>query len=173
MGAVLVVLFLVIPVVEIYVIVQVGQAIGALPTVLLLVLESLLGAWIVKHEGSRAWNALQEAVSTGRLPNRELADAALVLVGGTLLLTPGFVTDVFGFFFVLPVTRPLARRGLGWLLLRRARVVTVRRATWRPGGGPAEPPGRVVPGEVVDDSGPQREEDGRPEDKGPGRAAGG
>ncbi|MGH3316676.1 MAG: FxsA family protein, partial [Nocardioidaceae bacterium] len=97
---------LVLPILEIYVIIQVGQVIGAAPTIALLIVESALGAWIVKREGRRAWEALNASFSTGRLPTRELSDAALVLVGGTLLLTPGFVTDVFGFFFVLPFTRP-------------------------------------------------------------------
>jgi len=110
---------LVLPIVEIYVIIQVGQVIGAGPTIVLLIVESALGAWIVKREGRRAWEALNASFSTGRLPTRELSDAALVLVGGTLLLTPGFVTDVFGFFFVLPFTRPIARRWLSWLVSRR------------------------------------------------------
>lgn len=110
-----------IPVVEIYVIIQIGQEIGVVPTIVLLLVESMLGAWLVKHEGRRAWLALHEAIQTGQMPGRELADAALLLVGGTLLLTPGFVTDVFGFFFVLPFTRPLARRILAYAL--RSRVV--------------------------------------------------
>jgi UPF0716 protein FxsA len=110
---------LVLPILEIYVIIQVGQVIGAGPTIVLLIVESALGAWIVKREGRRAWEALNASFSTGRLPTRELSDAALVLVGGTLLLTPGFVTDVFGFFFVLPFTRPIARRWLSWLVSRR------------------------------------------------------
>jgi UPF0716 protein FxsA len=118
---------LVLPILEIYVIIQVGQLIGAVPTIVLLVVESALGAWIVKREGRRAWYALQAAFGTGRLPTRELADAALVLVGGTLLLTPGFVTDVFGFFFVLPFTRPVARRWLAWLVSRRMSRSTSRR----------------------------------------------
>ena len=116
----LVSLFIVVPVVEIYVIIQVGQAIGAVPTVLLLVVESLIGAWIVKREGRRAWEALRDTVRAGTVPGRELIDAALVLVGGTLLLTPGFVTDIFGFFFVLPFTRPVARRLVQVEVNRRA-----------------------------------------------------
>jgi UPF0716 protein FxsA len=117
---------LVVPILEIYVIIQVGQVIGGWQTILLLVVESALGAWIVKREGKRAWAALQLAFRTGRLPTRELSDAALVLVGGTLLLTPGFVSDVAGFFLVLPVTRPLARRALAWMVARR--VQRVRRS---------------------------------------------
>jgi UPF0716 protein FxsA len=112
-------LFVALPIVEIYVIIQVGQAIGAVPTILLLIFESLLGAWLLKREGRRTWRALTETLSAGQLPGRQLADAALVLVGGTLLLTPGFVSDVFGFFFVLPFTRPLARRILMALASRR------------------------------------------------------
>jgi UPF0716 protein FxsA len=110
---------LLVPIIEIYVIIQVGQAIGGWPTVALLLVESALGAWLIKREGRRAWNALRTGLQTGRMPGRELSDAALVLVGGTLLLTPGFVTDVFGFFFVLPFTRPLARKLLAGFLGRR------------------------------------------------------
>ena len=161
MGVLLVVLFLVVPVLEIYVIIQVGQVIGAVPTVVLLIVESLLGAWLVKREGRRAWDALQSAIGSARLPSRELADGALVLVGGTLLLTPGFLTDIVGFFLILPFSRPLARRGLAWVVARRARWVAVRRfGAGPPDGrfGPPGPPrsgdGRVVPGEVVDDDRP-------------------
>ncbi len=173
MGWLLVLAFLVVPVVEIYVIVQVGQEIGALPTVALLLFESALGAWIVRREGARAWGALRAAVTSGQLPSRELADAALVLVGGTLLLTPGFVTDVFGFFFVLPFTRPLARRLLVGLLARRASVTIARFGPGaRPGRGPGVPPPtgdrRVVPGQVVRD-----EPGAAPDDEGPGRVTGG
>jgi UPF0716 protein FxsA len=120
MPLILFALFIGLPILEIYVIIQVGQEIGAIPTLLLLIVESLIGAWLVKHEGRRAWNALTAAIRTGQMPGRQLADAALVLVGGTLLLTPGFVSDVFGFFFVLPFTRPLARRILTALVARRA-----------------------------------------------------
>lgn len=160
--------FLAVPILEIYVVFQLGYAIGFGWTILALIAESALGAWIVKREGRRAWAALREAMTTGRLPHSELADAALVLVGGTLLLTPGFVTDVFGFFFVLPFTRPLARAALNWFIARRAARSA---AVWfgvpaGVGGAGYEPPGpggsdggrrggsadgRIVPGHVVDD----------------------
>ena len=168
MGIAILLAFLAVPLVEIYVIIQVGQVIGAWPTVLLLVLESLIGSWLIKREGRRAWDALRREAGTGRLPGRELADGALVLIGGTLLLTPGFVTDVAGFFFVLPPTRPLARRLLlAWLSRRTARAAL--RVTRAPRYGPsARPPGsgrgrgrtderpgpQVVRGEVVDGQDP-------------------
>ena len=120
MPLILFVLFIGVPILEIYVIIQVGQQIGAIPTILLLIADAVLGAWLVKREGRRAWDALNEAIQAGQVPGLQLADAALVLVGGTLLLTPGFVTDIFGFFLVLPFTRPIARRLLTALATRRA-----------------------------------------------------
>lgn len=148
-----VLLFIGLPVLEIYLVIQVGQVIGALWTVLLLVADSMLGAYLLKHEGLRAWRALREALAEGRMPAAELADGALILVGGTLLLTPGFVTDAFGFFFVLPPTRPLARGVLTRFVTRRF-VADSRasrgpshdtRTRQRPG------PDSVVQGEVVDE----------------------
>ncbi|MFF0343066.1 FxsA family protein [Kribbella sp. NPDC004875] len=149
---------LAVPIVEIYVIIQVGQAIGGWPTVGLLILESFLGAWLVKREGRRAWNALQTSLQSGKLPGRELTDSALILIGGTLLLVPGFITDLFGVFFILPFTRPLARRGLTRFVNRR-----VTNLTPAAGFGPFVPrtdeprprqgdviQGEVIQGEVVD-----------------------
>ncbi len=146
---VLVLVFVALPVLEIYLIIQVGQVIGAGWTVLLLVADSVLGAYLVKHEGGRAWAALREALDQHRMPATELADAALILVGGTLLLTPGFVTDAVGFFFVLPPTRPLARRVLARFVARKFLDGTGGssgpRTRQRPG-----PDDSVVQGEVVD-----------------------
>ena len=142
MPLLLVVAFLVVPILEIWVILQVGQVIGGWQTVALLVLESALGAWLVRREGARAWTALRTAIRSARLPHRELTDAALILVGGTLLLTPGFLTDVVGFFLVIPLTRPLARRALGWFVSRR--VLPGSRV-------PTRPPDPVIRGEVVDE----------------------
>lgn len=146
----LAVLFVVVPLFEIYLLIQVGQQIGAWWTILLLVATSILGSYLIKREGARAWQALRVAVESGRMPTKELADAALILVGGTLLLTPGFLTDVFGFFAILPFTRPVARRLLTEFITRKllggprggARGRTQERQ--RPG------PDSVVRGEVVD-----------------------
>jgi len=110
---------LVVPVAEIALIVAVGSVIGGWQTIALLLLESALGAYLVKREGRRSWQALQSALNTGQMPGRELADATLVLIGGTLLLTPGFLTDIVGFFFILPFTRPVTRRWLQRVVERR------------------------------------------------------
>jgi UPF0716 protein FxsA len=110
---------LVVPIVEIAAIIAVGRVIGGWQTLLLLVVESALGAWIVKREGARTWLALQEALRSGRMPSRQLADAALVLIGGTLLLTPGFVTDILGIVLLLPPTRVLVRGVIARRLLPR------------------------------------------------------
>jgi UPF0716 protein FxsA len=152
--------FLVVPVLEIWLLIQVGQAIGGWQTVALLIADSVLGAWLVRREGRKAWRALSGAVSSGRMPDRELADGALVVAGGALLLTPGFLTDVLGFFMILPVTRPLARRALSWFFGRRVRVLASR-SPYAPlfdqAPGTAATPGtpgtagKVVHGEVVDD----------------------
>jgi UPF0716 protein FxsA len=115
----LVLLLVVVPIFEVWLLIQVGQQIGVWPTVLILVLEALLGAWLMRREGARAWTALNTSFATGRMPTTELTDGALVLVGGVLLMLPGFATDVIGFLCLLPFTRPLARRFLAWLVVRR------------------------------------------------------
>jgi UPF0716 protein FxsA len=121
MLAPLLVAFIAVPILEIYVILQVGHVIGPWWTVLLLIAESVLGAWLVKREGRRAWRNLVAQLTEGRAPTKAAADGAVILVGGVLLLTPGFVTDVLGFLCVLPFTRPVVRRALvGWVSRRTA-----------------------------------------------------
>lgn len=144
---VLALLFIVVPVAEIYLLIQIGQAIGAWWTVLLLIADGFLGSFLVKREGGRAWRALQDALGNGRMPARELADGALILVGGTLLLTPGFISDLAGLFCILPLTRPLARRVLTRVISRRLVVVGRGGPRTRQRPGPDE---SVVQGEVVD-----------------------
>lgn len=149
-------LFVVLPVVEIYVLIQIGQVIGAWWTVLLLIADGVLGSWLMKREGTRALRALQQALDARRMPARELADGALILVGGTLLLTPGFVSDIAGLVCVLPFTRPLVRGTLVRFLTRR--FLAGRGATAASGFTPGAtrtrqrpgPDGGVVQGEVID-----------------------
>jgi UPF0716 protein FxsA len=149
LGWLLLVAFVVVPIVEIYVLIQVGQVIGAWWTILLLIADSILGTWLVRREGGRAWRALRDALERGRMPAKELADGALILIGGTLMLTPGFVTDAFGILLILPSTRPLFRRVLAGIVTRRLVVLSAA-----PGNATRPGPrsqGTVVQGEVVDD----------------------
>lgn len=141
--ALLVVLLVAIPIVEVWLLIQVGQAIGVWPTVLVLVVEAVLGAALMRREGRRTWQALSEALGRGTVPSGELADAALVLCGGLLLMLPGFATDVLGLVFLLPFTRPLARRLLGFVLARRISRLGVP-------GGASGARGDVIEGETVE-----------------------
>lgn len=155
------IILLLVPVIEIAVVVRVGQQIGAPLTIGLLLAITLLGVWVVKREGARAWRALREASVHGGLPATELTDAALILIGGTLLLTPGFVTDIIGLFFVLPFTRPLARNMTQTLIGRQ--VAQYEHTLRQQHNGPGGPPGsagqhgsagqgpQVVRGEVIED----------------------
>lgn len=144
--------FVVMPILEIFVLIQVGQAIGPWWTILLLVLDSIIGAWLIKREGRRAWQALRERIETGRMPHKELADGVLVVLGGAFMLSPGFVTDALGILLIVPVTRPLFRG----LLVSYAGRQVVRRTGFGPGGSGApgngtRPGPQVVRGEVVED----------------------
>jgi UPF0716 protein FxsA len=123
MPLLLVVLFIVVPILELYVIIQVGQLIGVVPTLLLLLADALLGSWLLKHEGRGAWRRFNEALAARRFPGREVADGVLIVIGGTLLLTPGFLTDIFGLFLLLPPTRAIARRVLKRFTIGRFTVV--------------------------------------------------
>lgn len=143
--------FLVVPIVELWVLIQVGRAIGVGWTLLLLVADSVFGAWLIKREGSRAYAALRTALEGGEMPHRQLADGALIVLAGALMLSPGFVTDVFGFLLLLPWTRPLGRRVLMALVARRVTTVVMRRGAAAP---TADRPGpgddSVIRGEVID-----------------------
>jgi UPF0716 protein FxsA len=160
--ALFVVLLVAIPIFEVYVLVQVGHRIGVLPTLVILVVEAVLGGWLMRREGARAWAALDGAFRGGRIPTGELADAALVLVGGVLLMLPGFVTDVLGLFFLIPFTRPFARLVVGFFVARR-----LSRAGIVPGAHGPYARGTVIEGEVVPDGetiavSPDQIETGRP-----------
>ncbi len=146
--AVLAGLFVVLPIVEIWFLIQIGQVIGPWWTILLLVADGILGSLLVKSEGRRAWRALTSAIEQHKMPHKELADGALILVGGTLLLTPGFVSDVVGLFCILPFTRPIARRALAGAIARRVQVVNLPPPPGSRRPGPSGPD--VVQGEVMD-----------------------
>jgi UPF0716 protein FxsA len=152
MPVLLVVLFVVVPLVELVVIIQVGQLLGTWPTIALLVADSILGAWLLRREGRRAWRQFRQALEQARWPGDEVTQGALIIVGGTLLLTPGFVTDVVGFLLLLPPTRAVLSRIL------RARLTpvplqgaqAVRRRRKDRGDGPSDAAGGVLDVEVVE-----------------------
>src|SRR5690242_18764156 len=112
-------LFLIVPVIEIYLLLKVGSLIGAVPTVAILLAISFLGAWLVRHQGFLVLRRIQDGLAQGHLPAAELMDGALILVGGVLLLTPGFFTDFLGIFFLFPPTRIFIKRMIGHWLQRR------------------------------------------------------
>jgi UPF0716 protein FxsA len=105
----LVLLFIVVPIAELFVLYQVGSAIGLLPTIALLFLDSVLGAALMRSQGRAAWVRFNRAIAEGRVPGREVIDGALVIFGGALLLTPGFLSDVLGLLLLLPPTRAVIR----------------------------------------------------------------
>jgi UPF0716 protein FxsA len=115
----LVVLFIIVPIAELAVIIQVGQEIGVWWTIALLVADSILGSVLMRAQGRTAWRRFNLAVEEGRLPAREVLDGALVLFGGLLLLTPGFITDALGLSLLIPPTRAIVRRVLARRLERR------------------------------------------------------
>lgn len=112
MALILFLLFLLVPILELAVILRVGQVIGAWWTVVALVSVSVAGAALVKREGRGTWQRFRAALDAGRMPAEEVVDGVLLLVGGVLMLTPGFVTDVVGLLLAVPASRRLVNRTL-------------------------------------------------------------
>ena len=123
----LVLVFVVVPLLELFLILQVGQAIGGWNTIGLLLLMSVAGAWLMKREGTGVLRRMQRVAAAGGVPGRELADGALIVFGGALMLTPGFLSDLVGLALLLPPVRAVIRP----VLLRR--FVAGSRRGGRPG----------------------------------------
>ena len=141
MAAPLVVLFLIVPFVELWIIVQAAQTIGLGETIVLLIAVSVAGAWLVKREGVATWRRLRAALQRGEMPAGDVVDGALILFAGALLLTPGFLSDAFGLLLLFPPTRSaLKRSGRGLL----------RWWTWRRFGVSGEVGRRVYESRVVE-----------------------
>jgi UPF0716 protein FxsA len=115
-------LFIVVPLAELYVILKVGDAIGVLPTIALLAIDSVLGSLLLRAQGRAVWRRFNEALATGRMPHREVMDGVLVIFGGAFLITPGFLTDIVGLILLLPPTRTVVRRLVVRRLGRRVAV---------------------------------------------------
>ena len=131
--------FLVVPFVELFVLIQVGQVVGVWWTILLVLAVSVVGSWLVKREGWAAWRRITSRVQTGEVPGADLVDGGLILLAGALMLTPGFVTDVFALLLLFPGSRAVVRRVALRKLVAKASVV----------GGPRGPGGPAGPG-VID-----------------------
>jgi UPF0716 protein FxsA len=109
MALLLVVVFLIVPIAELYVLIQIGQAIGVWATIALLFADSILGAALMRQQGRAAWMRFNRALAEGRVPGREVIDGVLIIFGGALLLTPGFLSDIVGLVLLLPPTRAIVR----------------------------------------------------------------
>jgi UPF0716 protein FxsA len=144
----LLLLFIVVPIAELAVIIQVGQAIGVLWTIAILVADSILGSLLMRSQGRAAWRRFDEALQAGRPPAREVLDGVLVIFGGALLLTPGFLTDIFGLVLLIPPTRAVVRT----VLVRRFADRMIASATRRAPGPRPQPGGYQgdVEGTAVD-----------------------
>lgn len=143
-------LLLLVPLAELWVIVQVAQGIGVLNAIGLLLLVSIAGAWLLKQQGMATWRRLQATLQRGEMPTNEVTDGAMILLGGALLLTPGFITDVVGLVLLVPVTRATLIGAMRRLLARLARKrrqargiysATVVRVERDEGNGPTRPSG--------------------------------
>ncbi len=146
---ILVTFFLIVPIIEIYLLIQVGGMIGVLPTIALVVLTAVLGAALLRSQGIQTYMRFNQALSEGRAPAAEILEGVALLIGGALLLTPGFFTDVIGFICLLP----FSRKGLIQYLVKRFNPLANMHATasythYSPGTNPPKSGGNVYEGEV-------------------------
>ena len=151
MPVLLLVAFLVVPIVELYLVIQVGHAIGVGPTVLLLIADAVAGAALVRWQARTTWAAFRAATDAGRVPTTEAADGALVVFGGALLLTPGFATDLLGLLCVLPPSRSVLRRVATRVLIGRFGLLGTLGAPLVRRRRRPDPHGQVVEGQIVDE----------------------
>ena len=146
---VLFVVFIIVPLAELYVILKVGDSIGWALTIGLLAADSVLGTVLLRSQGRAVWRRFQEAMGAGRMPHQEVQDGVAVIFGGAFLITPGFLTDILGFALLLPPTRALILRLSRRRLARFMSDRVVVRRSGRPGADvegtateypPADPP---------------------------------
>ncbi len=150
----LILIFIVVPIAELYVIIKVGEAIGLIPTLVLLLLDAVLGSMLWRHQGRAAWIRFNRALAENRLPHKEVFDGVLIIVGGALLITPGFLTDILGLILLIPPTRAIVRAFAARRVRRRV-TMGAGPTMWTMGGRSRRPPRR------------------RPAPGGPGPASGG
>jgi UPF0716 protein FxsA len=149
----LLVIFIVVPLAELYVIFKVGEAIGYPLTILILAADSIIGSLLLKSQGRAVWRRFSETMAAGQVPHREVLDGVMVIFGGAFLITPGFLTDVLGLLLLLPPTRALARRLLIRALGGRVAIGMAGAATRRRSRGDYNVEGTATP--VDEEFGPR------------------
>lgn len=140
----LLLLFTVIPLVELWLLLRIGGRLGPGPTIALVILTGMLGAALARRQGLQTWHAIQNETRQGRAPGAMLVDALLIFVAGVLLITPGVLTDIVGFSFLLPPVRAGIRKRL-----RDSMQVQVS-GFGQPPTGPPGPSGPAQGGDVID-----------------------
>ncbi|MEM1177113.1 MAG: FxsA family protein [Acidobacteriota bacterium] len=152
----LLLLFTLLPLVELWLLLKVGSRLGVPATVALVLTTGILGAWLARRQGLDTWKRLQTETAAGRLPTDAMVDGLLILIAGTVLLTPGLLTDIAGFFLLTPDGRALIRRSAVDAMASRVRVTPGRRPGPGHPGGPGYPHGSPGPGPAA--SPPRREQ---------------
>ena len=130
------VLFLLVPILEIYFLIKVGEVIGAWPTIFLVVLTAVIGAGLLRQQGLSTLARMQQNLGQGKLPAQEIIEGVLLAVGGALLMTPGFVTDTFGFLCLLPFSRKFIAANI---MKRSAISLNARMGGFAHGAGQGSP----------------------------------
>jgi len=147
----LLVLFIIVPIVELYLLIKVGSIIGVIPTILIVIATAVLGTALLKQQGLATLQRYQQSVASGKLPAREMIEGLALVFGGALLLTPGFVTDALGFLCLIPVTRQAVIR---WLLKRVKMggfaVMSGGGGDWRGGAPPRDHDERASGGRTIE-----------------------
>jgi UPF0716 protein FxsA len=173
----LVLIFIIVPLAELYVIIQVSGVIGLGPTLVLLLADALLGSMLLRHQGRAAWVRFNRALAENRLPHKEVFDGVLIIFGGALLISPGFITDIFGLILLIPPTRAIVR-GVSSRIVRRRMAIGGGATLWTlgrtqrpprhrpPPGGPGPAPGGPGPDDLFNWEEPQapRPSGARPDD---------
>lgn len=139
MFARLLIFFLATPVIELALLIQLGDLIGFFPTIGLILVTGVTGSYLAKREGFSAWKRLQNKFSSGGLPGKELLDGVIILMAGALLITPGVLTDVLGFAGLIPFTRSWIRRYAMRRIKRAVENGTIQ-TRWGTFSAPSPPP---------------------------------
>ena len=126
MLATLILLFIFVPIIELAVLIEVGQYIGTFYTILLVIVTGVVGAFLAKMEGLRVWHALQKDLKQFKMPTDRMIDGVLILIGGAFLLTPGLITDILGFLLIIPFTRFPIREYVKRRFIKKAKVISLK-----------------------------------------------